>query len=239
MSYAAISFSQMSYNVDLELTHYKESKSLYTYEKSDFVFLIKRYIARYIKLNDEIIDISVPNIDTMPEDQLFNFVKKVLSDYILIPSSTFVTTNIPVQGYFSDYVALGKYKKDIITKADVEKPLSLGYYKKKDIDFDKMEHQCCNFISTMYNDISAKKLSLEDNLSIVINNHIENGMSLEEVVEKYKTSYLLFISSVIMKDGTWLDVTDFPNHSDFTNLIKEEIDKLSDDDYIKIYELLF
>ena len=239
MSYAAVSFGQVLYDVDLELTQYKESKSLYTYEKSDFTFMIKKYIARYIKLNDENIDIDIPDIDTIPEDQLFNFVKKVLSDYILIPSNTLVTTNIPIQGYFSDYSVLGKYEKDIILKPGVERSVS-GYYKKKDIDFDKMEHECCNFISAVYTNISAGKgLILEDNLSIVINNHIENGMTLEEVVDKYKTSYLLFISSIIMKDGTWLDVTDFPHHYDFTNLIKEEIDKLSDDDDIKIYELLF
>ena len=239
MSYAAVSFGQVLYDVDLELTQYKESKSLYTYEKSDFTFMIRKYIARYIKLNDENIDIDIPNIDTIPEEQLFNFVKKVLSDYILIPSSTFVTTNIPIQGYFSDYLVLGKYEKDIILKPGVERSTS-GYYKKKDIYFSMMEHQCCNFISMVYNSISTDKgLPLKDNLSMVINNHIENGLSLEEVVEKYKTSYLLFISSIIMKDGTWLDVTDFPNHSDFTNLIKEEIDKLSDDDNIKIYELLF
>ena len=56
---------------------------------------------------------------------------------------------------------------------------------------------------------------------------------------KYKTAYLLFISSIITSDGAWLDVTDFNNHSDFTDLIASEIARMTDEEEIKLYELNF
>lgn len=242
MSYAAISFGK-SYK-EVQLLPYQEQRLLHTYERSDFIFMIKRYLTRYVRLSCDVTIINkqlVNNIDNLSDEEVCNIAKRVLneSNYVLIIGSTTIATNIPIQGYFSSYRILGRYVNDLIIKEGVELSPS-GYIKKKDIDFNAMETECSRFIKALYEDVAASiEISTHDQLSLVINSYIEKGLSAEEVVLKYKTAYLLFISSIITSDGAWLDVTDFTNHSDFTDLIASEIDRMSDEEEIKLYELNF
>lgn len=239
MSYAAISFGK-SYKEDL--LPYQEQRLLHTYERSDFIFMIKRYLTRYVRLSCDITIINkqlVNNIDNVSDEEVCNIAKRVLNNYVLIIGSTTIATNIPIQGYFSGFRILGRYINDLIIKEGAELSAS-GYIKKKDIDFNAMETECSRFIRALYEDVAAStEISTHDQLSLVINSYIEKGLSAEEVVLKYKTAYLLFISSIITSDGAWLDVTDFNNHSDFTDLIASEIARMTDEEEIKIYELNF
>lgn len=240
MSYAAISFGK-SYKEDL--LPYQEQRLLHTYERSDFIFMIKRYLTRYVRLSCDVTIINkqlVNNIDNVSDEEVCNIAKRVLnSNYVLIIGSTTIATNIPIQGYFSGFRILGRYINDLIIKEGAELSAS-GYIKKKDIDFNAMETECSRFIRALYEDIAAStEISTHDQLSLVINSYIEKGLSAEEVVLKYKTAYLLFISSIITSDGAWLDVTDFNNHSDFTDLIASEIARMTDEEEIKLYELNF
>lgn len=241
MSYAAISFGK-SYKEDL--LPYQEQRLLHTYERSDFIFMIKRYLTRYVRLSCDITIINkqlVNNIDNVSDEEVCNIAKRILnaSNYVLIIGSTTIATNIPIQGYFSGFRILGRYINDLIIKEGAELSAS-GYIKKKDIDFNAMETECSRFIRALYEDIAAStEISTHDQLSLVINSYIEKGLSAEEVVLKYKTAYLLFISSIITSDGAWLDVTDFNNHSDFTDLIASEIARMTDEEEIKLYELNF
>ncbi len=239
MSYAAISFGKSYKEV---LLPYQEQRSLHTYERSDFIFMIKRYLTRYVRLSCDITIINkqlVNNIDNVSDEEVCNIAKRVLNNYVLIIGSTTIATNIPIQGYFSSFRILGRYINDLIIKEGAELSAS-GYIKKKDIDFNAMETECSRFIRALYEDIAAStEISTHDQLSLVINSYIEKGLSAEEVVLKYKTAYLLFISSIITSDGAWLDVTDFNNHSDFTDLIASEIARMTDEEEIKLYELNF
>ena len=241
MSYAAISFGK-SYKEDL--LPYQEQRLLHTYERSDFIFMIKRYLTRYVRLSCDVTIINkqlVNNIDNVSDEEVCNIAKRILnaSNYVLIIGSTTIATNIPIQGYFSGFRILGRYINDLIIKEGAELSAS-GYIKKKDIDFNAMETECSRFIRALYEDIAAStEISTHDQLSLVINSYIEKGLSAEEVVLKYKTAYLLFISSIITSDGAWLDVTDFNNHSDFTDLIASEIARMTDEEEIKLYELNF
>lgn len=239
MSYAAISFGK-SYKEDL--LPYQEQRLLHTYERSDFIFMIKRYLTRYVRLSCDVTIINkqlVNNIDNVSDEEVCNIAKRVLNNYVLIIGSTTIATNIPIQGYFSGFRILGRYINDLIIKEGAELSAS-GYIKKKDIDFNAMETECSRFIRALYEDIAAStEISTHDQLSLVINSYIEKGLSAEEVVLKYKTAYLLFISSIITSDGAWLDVTDFNNHSDFTDLIASEIARMTDEEEIKLYELNF
>ncbi len=241
MSYAAISFGKSYKEV---LLPYQEQRSLHTYERSDFIFMIKRYLTRYVRLSCDVTIINkqlVNNIDNVSDEEVCNIAKRVLngSNYVLIIGSTTIATNIPIQGYFSGFRILGRYINDLIIKEGAELSAS-GYIKKKDIDFNAMETECSRFIRALYEDIAAStEISTHDQLSLVINSYIEKGLSAEEVVLKYKTAYLLFISSIITSDGAWLDVTDFNNHSDFTDLIASEIARMTDEEEIKLYELNF
>ena len=239
MSYAAISFGKSYKEV---LLPYQEQRSLHTYERSDFIFMIKRYLTRYVRLSCDITIINkqlVNNIDNVSDEEVCNIAKRVLNNYVLIIGSTTIATNIPIQGYFSGFRILGRYINDLIIKEGAELSAS-GYIKKKDIDFNAMETECSRFIRALYEDVAAStEISTHDQLSLVINSYIEKGLSAEEVVLKYKTAYLLFISSIITSDGAWLDVTDFNNHSDFTDLIASEIARMTDEEEIKIYELNF
>lgn len=241
MSYAAISFGKSYKEV---LLPYQEQRSLHTYERSDFIFMIKRYLTRYVRLSCDITIINkqlVNNIDNVSDEEVCNIAKRVLngSNYVLIIGSTTIATNIPIQGYFSGFRILGRYINDLIIKEGAELSAS-GYIKKKDIDFNAMETECSRFIRALYEDVAAStEISTHDQLSLVINSYIEKGLSAEEVVLKYKTAYLLFISSIITSDGAWLDVTDFNNHSDFTDLIASEIARMTDEEEIKLYELNF
>ena len=241
MSYAAISFGKSYKEV---LLPYQEQRSLHTYERSDFIFMIKRYLTRYVRLSCDITIINkqlVNNIDNVSDEEVCNIAKRVLngSNYVLIIGSTTIATNIPIQGYFSSFRILGRYINDLIIKEGAELSAS-GYIKKKDIDFNAMETECSRFIRALYEDVAAStEISTHDQLSLVINSYIEKGLSAEEVVLKYKTAYLLFISSIITSDGAWLDVTDFNNHSDFTDLIASEIARMTDEEEIKLYELNF
>lgn len=241
MSYAAISFGK-SYKEDL--LPYQEQRLLHTYERSDFIFMIKRYLTRYVRLSCDITIINkqlVNNIDNVSDEEVCNIAKRILnaSNYVLIIGSTTIATNIPIQGYFSGFRILGRYINDLIIKEGAELSAS-GYIKKKDIDFNAMETECSRFIRALYEDVAAStEISTHDQLSLVINSYIEKGLSAEEVVLKYKTAYLLFISSIITSDGAWLDVTDFNNHSDFTDLIASEIARMTDEEEIKLYELNF
>ena len=241
MSYAAISFGKSYKEV---LLPYQEQRSLHTYERSDFIFMIKRYLTRYVRLSCDITIINkqlVNNIDNVSDEEVCNIAKRVLngSNYVLIIGSTTIVTNIPIQGYFSGFRILGRYINDLIIKEGAELSAS-GYIKKKDIDFNAMETECSRFIRALYEDVAAStEISTHDQLSLVINSYIEKGLSAEEVVLKYKTAYLLFISSIITSDGAWLDVTDFSNHSDFTDLIASEIARMTDEEEIKLYELNF
>ncbi len=241
MSYAAISFGKSYKEV---LLPYQEQRSLHTYERSDFIFMIKRYLTRYVRLSCDITIINkqlVNNIDNVSDEEVCNIAKRVLngSNYVLIIGSTTIATNIPIQGYFSGFRILGRYINDLIIKEGAELSAS-GYIKKKDIDFNAMETECSRFIRALYEDVAAStEISTHDQLSLVINSYIEKGLSAEEVVLKYKTAYLLFISSIITSDGAWLDVTDFSNHSDFTDLIASEIARMTDEEEIKLYELNF
>ena len=241
MSYAAISFGKSYKEV---LLPYQEQRSLHTYERSDFIFMIKRYLTRYVRLSCDITIINkqlVNNIDNVSDEEVCNIAKRVLngSNYVLIIGSTTIATNIPIQGYFSSFRILGRYINDLIIKEGAELSAS-GYIKKKDIDFNAMETECSRFIRALYEDVAAStEISTHDQLSLVINSYIEKGLSAEEVVLKYKTAYLLFISSIITSDGAWLDVTDFSNHSDFTDLIASEIARMTDEEEIKLYELNF
>lgn len=240
MSYAAISFGK-SYK-EVQLLPYQEQRSLHTYERSDFIFMIKRYLTRYVRLSCDITIINkqlVNNIDNVSDEEVCNIAKRVLNNYVLIIGSTTIATNIPIQGYFSGFRILGRYINDLIIKEGAELSAS-GYIKKKDIDFNAMETECSRFIRALYEDVAAStEISTHDQLSLVINSYIEKGLSAEEVVLKYKTAYLLFISSIITSDGAWLDVTDFSNHSDFTDLIASEIARMTDEEEIKLYELNF
>ena len=242
MSYAAISFGK-SYK-EVQLLPYQEQRSLHTYERSDFIFMIKRYLMRYVRLSCDVTIINkqlVNNIDNVSDEEVCNIAKRVLngSNYVLIIGSTTIATNIPIQGYFSTFRILGRYINDLIIKEGAELSAS-GYIKKKDIDFNAMETECSRFIRALYEDVAAStEISTHDQLSLVINSYIEKGLSAEEVVLKYKTAYLLFISSIITSDGAWLDVTDFSNHSDFTDLIASEIARMTDEEEIKLYELNF
>ena len=242
MSYAAISFGK-SYK-EVQLLPYQEQRLLHTYERSDFIFMIKRYLTRYVRLSCDVTIINkqlVNNIDNVSDEEVCNIAKRVLngSNYVLIIGSTTIATNIPIQGYFSSYRILGRYINDLIIKEGAELSAS-GYIKKKDIDFSAMETECSRFIRALYEDVAAStEISTHDQLSLVINSYIEKGLSAEEVVLKYKTAYLLFISSIITSDGAWLDVTDFSNHSDFTDLIASEIARMTDEEEIKLYELNF
>ena len=242
MSYAAISFGK-SYK-EVQLLPYQEQRLLHTYERSDFIFMIKRYLTRYVRLSCDVTIINkqlVNNIDNVSDEEVCNIAKRVLngSNYVLIIGSTTIVTNIPIQGYFSSYRILGRYINDLIIKEGVELNPG-GYIKKKDIDFNAMETECSRFIRALYEDVAAStEISTHDQLSLVINSYIEKGLSAEEVVLKYKTAYLLFISSIITSDGAWLDVTDFNNHSDFTDLIANEIARMTDEEEIKLYELNF
>lgn len=241
MSYAAISFGK-SYKEDL--LPYQEQRLLHTYERSDFIFMIKRYLTRYVRLSCDITIINkqlVNNIDNVSDEEVCNIAKRILnaSNYVLIIGSTTIATNIPIQGYFSGFRILGRYINDLIIKEGAELSAS-GYIKKKDIDFNAMETECSRFIRALYEDVAAStEISTHDQLSLVINSYIEKGLSAEEVVLKYKTAYLLFISSIITSNGAWLDVTDFNNHSDFTDLIASEIARMTDEEEIKLYELNF
>ena len=241
MSYAAISFGKSYKEV---LLPYQEQRSLHTYERSDFIFMIKRYLTRYVRLSCDVTIINkqlVNNIDNVSDEEVCNIAKRVLngSNYVLIIGSTTIATNIPIQGYFSSFRILGRYINDLIIKEGAELSAS-GYIKKKDIDFNAMETECSRFIRALYEDVAAStEISTHDQLSLVINSYIEKGLSAEEVVLKYKTAYLLFISSIITSDGAWLDVTDFNNHSDFTDLIASEIARMTDEEEIKLYELNF
>lgn len=239
MSYAAISFGK-SYKEDL--LPYQEQRLLHTYERSDFIFMIKRYLTRYVRLSCDVTIINkqlVNNIDNVSDEEVCNIAKRVLNNYVLIIGSTTIATNIPIQGYFSGFRILGRYINDLIIKEGAELSAS-GYIKKKDIDFNAMETECSRFIRALYEDVAAStEISTHDQLSLVINSYIEKGLSAEEVVLKYKTAYLLFISSIITSDGAWLDVTDFNNHSDFTDLIASEIARMTDEEEIKLYELNF
>ncbi len=239
MSYAAISFGKSYKEV---LLPYQEQRSLHTYERSDFIFMIKRYLTRYVRLSCDITIINkqlVNNIDNVSDEEVCNIAKRVLNNYVLIIGSTTIATNIPIQGYFSGFRILGRYINDLIIKEGAELSAS-GYIKKKDIDFNAMETECSRFIRALYEDVAAStEISTHDQLSLVINSYIEKGLSAEEVVLKYKTAYLLFISSIITSDGAWLDVTDFNNHSDFTDLIASEIARMTDEEEIKLYELNF
>lgn len=241
MSYAAISFGKSYKEV---LLPYQEQRSLHTYERSDFIFMIKRYLTRYVRLSCDVTIINkqlVNNIDNVSDEEVCNIAKRVLngSNYVLIIGSTTIATNIPIQGYFSSFRILGRYINDLIIKEGAELSAS-GYIKKKDIDFNAMETECSRFIRALYEDVAAStEISTHDQLSLVINSYIEKGLSAEEVVLKYKTAYLLFISSIITSDGAWLDVTDFSNHSDFTDLIASEIARMTDEEEIKLYELNF
>lgn len=241
MSYAAISFGKSYKEV---LLPYQEQRLLHTYERSDFIFMIKRYLTRYVRLSCDVTIINkqlVNNIDNVSDEEVCNIAKRILneSNYVLIIGSTTIATNIPIQGYFSSFRILGRYINDLIIKEGAELSAS-GYIKKKDIDFNAMETECSRFIRALYEDVAAStEISTHDQLSLVINSYIEKGLSAEEVVLKYKTAYLLFISSIITSDGAWLDVTDFNNHSDFTDLIASEIARMTDEEEIKIYELNF
>ena len=241
MSYAAISFGKSYKEV---LLPYQEQRLLHTYERSDFIFMIKRYLTRYVRLSCDVTIINkqlVNNIDNVSDEEVCNIAKRVLngSNYVLIIGSTTIATNIPIQGYFSGFRILGRYINDLIIKEGAELSAS-GYIKKKDIDFNAMETECSRFIRALYEDVAAStEISTHDQLSLVINSYIEKGLSAEEVVLKYKTAYLLFISSIITSDGAWLDVTDFSNHSDFTDLIASEIARMTDEEEIKLYELNF
>lgn len=241
MSYAAISFGKSYKEV---LLPYQEQRLLHTYERSDFIFMIKRYLTRYVRLSCDVTIINkqlVNNIDNVSDEEVCNIAKRILneSNYVLIIGSTTVATNIPIQGYFSGFRILGRYINDLIIKEGAELSAS-GYIKKKDIDFNAMETECSRFIRALYEDVAAStEISTHDQLSLVINSYIEKGLSAEEVVLKYKTAYLLFISSIITSDGAWLDVTDFNNHSDFTDLIASEIARMTDEEEIKLYELNF
>lgn len=239
MSYAAISFGKSYKEV---LLPYQEQRSLHTYERSDFIFMIKRYLTRYVRLSCDITIINkqlVNNIDNVSDEEVCNIAKRILNNYVLIIGSTTIATNIPIQGYFSSFRILGRYINDLIIKEGAELSAS-GYIKKKDIDFNAMETECSRFIRALYEDVAAStEISTHDQLSLVINSYIEKGLSAEEVVLKYKTAYLLFISSIITSDGAWLDVTDFNNHSDFTDLIASEIARMTDEEEIKLYELNF
>ena len=241
MSYAAISFGKSYKEV---LLPYQEQRLLHTYERSDFIFMIKRYLTRYVRLSCDVTIINkqlVNNIDNVSDEEVCNIAKRVLngSNYVLIIGSTTIVTNIPIQGYFSTFRILGRYINDLIIKEGAELSAS-GYIKKKDIDFNAMETECSRFIRALYEDVAAStEISTHDQLSLVINSYIEKGLSAEEVVLKYKTAYLLFISSIITSDGAWLDVTDFSNHSDFTDLIASEIARMTDEEEIKLYELNF
>lgn len=241
MSYAAISFGKSYKEV---LLPYQEQRLLHTYERSDFIFMIKRYLTRYVRLSCDVTIINkqlVNNIDNVSDEEVCNIAKRVLngSNYVLIIGSTTIATNIPIQGYFSSFRILGRYINDLIIKEGAELSAS-GYIKKKDIDFNAMETECSRFIRALYEDVAAStEISTHDQLSLVINSYIEKGLSAEEVVLKYKTAYLLFISSIITSDGAWLDVTDFSNHSDFTDLIASEIARMTDEEEIKLYELNF
>ena len=241
MSYAAISFGKSYKEV---LLPYQEQRLLHTYERSDFIFMIKRYLTRYVRLSCDVTIINkqlVNNIDNVSDEEVCNIAKRVLngSNYVLIIGSTTIATNIPIQGYFSSFRILGRYINDLIIKEGAELSAS-GYIKKKDIDFNAMETECSRFIRALYEDVAAStEISTHDQLSLVINSYIEKGLSAEEVVLKYKTAYLLFISSIITSDGAWLDVTDFNNHSDFTDLIASEIARMTDEEEIKLYELNF
>ena len=241
MSYAAISFGKSYKEV---LLPYQEQRLLHTYERSDFIFMIKRYLTRYVRLSCDVTIINkqlVNNIDNVSDEEVCNIAKRILngSNYVLIIGSTTIATNIPIQGYFSGFRILGRYINDLIIKEGAELSAS-GYIKKKDIDFNAMETECSRFIRALYEDVAAStEISTHDQLSLVINSYIEKGLSAEEVVLKYKTAYLLFISSIITSDGAWLDVTDFNNHSDFTDLIASEIARMTDEEEIKLYELNF
>ncbi len=239
MSYAAISFGKSYKEV---LLPYQEQRLLHTYERSDFIFMIKRYLTRYVRLSCDVTIINkqlVNNIDNVSDEEVCNIAKRVLNNYVLIIGSTTIATNIPIQGYFSGFRILGRYINDLIIKEGAELSAS-GYIKKKDIDFNAMETECSRFIRALYEDVAAStEISTHDQLSLVINSYIEKGLSAEEVVLKYKTAYLLFISSIITSDGAWLDVTDFNNHSDFTDLIASEIARMTDEEEIKLYELNF
>lgn len=241
MSYAAISFGKSYKEV---LLPYQEQRLLHTYERSDFIFMIKRYLTRYVRLSCDITIINkqlVNNIDNVSDEEVCNIAKRILNDsnYVLIIGSTTIATNIPIQGYFSGFRILGRYINDLIIKEGAELSAS-GYIKKKDIDFNAMETECSRFIRALYEDVAAStEISTHDQLSLVINSYIEKGLSAEEVVLKYKTAYLLFISSIITSNGAWLDVTDFNNHSDFTDLIASEIARMTDEEEIKLYELNF
>ena len=241
MSYAAISFGKSYKEV---LLPYQEQRLLHTYERSDFIFMIKRYLTRYVRLSCDVTIINkqlVNNIDNVSDEEVCNIAKRILNDsnYVLIIGSTTIATNIPIQGYFSGFRILGRYINDLIIKEGAELSAS-GYIKKKDIDFNAMETECSRFIRALYEDVAAStEISTHDQLSLVINSYIEKGLSAEEVVLKYKTAYLLFISSIITSNGAWLDVTDFNNHSDFTDLIASEIARMTDEEEIKLYELNF
>lgn len=241
MSYAAISFGKSYKEV---LLPYQEQRLLHTYERSDFIFMIKRYLTRYVRLSCDVTIINkqlVNNIDNVSDEEVCNIAKRILisSNYVLIIGSTTIATNIPIQGYFSGFRILGRYINDLIIKEGAELSAS-GYIKKKDIDFNAMETECSRFIRALYEDVAAStEISTHDQLSLVINSYIEKGLSAEEVVLKYKTAYLLFISSIITSNGAWLDVTDFNNHSDFTDLIASEIARMTDEEEIKLYELNF
>ena len=242
MSYAAISFGK-SYK-EVQLLPYQEQRLLHTYERSDFIFMIKRYLTRYVRLSCDVTIINkqlVNNIDNVSDEEVCNIAKRVLngSNYVLIIGCPTIVTNISILGYFSSYRILGRYINDLIIKEGAELNPG-GYIKKKDIDFNAMETECSRFIRALYEDVAAStEISTHDQLSLVINSYIEKGLSAEEVVLKYKTAYLLFISSIITSDGAWLDVTDFNNHSDFTDLIASEIARMTDEEEIKLYELNF
>ena len=139
MSYAAISFGKSYKEV---LLPYQEQRLLHTYERSDFIFMIKRYLTRYVRLSCDITIINkqlVNNIDNVSDEEVCNIAKRVLngSNYVLIIGSTTIATNIPIQGYFSGFRILGRYINDLIIKEGAELSAS-GYIKKKDIDFNAM-----------------------------------------------------------------------------------------------------
>ena len=215
------------------------------WDTSSFNCIYLKFTILVYRKEDYIIPIwnwsLVNNIDNVSDEEVCNIAKRVLneSNYVLIIGSTTIATNIPIQGYFSGFRILGRYINDLIIKEGAELSSS-GYIKKKDIDFNAMETECSRFIRALYEDVAAStEISTHDQLSLVINSYIEKGLSAEEVVLKYKTAYLLFISSIITSDGAWLDVTDFNNHSDFTDLIASEIARMTDEEEIKLYELNF
>lgn len=95
-----------------------------------------------------------------------------------------------------------------------------------------------DLLEALYEDVAAStEISTHDQLSLVINSYIEKGLSAERSCVKIQDC--ISIIHIIYNDGAWLDVTDFNNHSDFTDLIASEIARMTDEEEIKLYELNF